>query len=265
MSTEPEWTVGEFIARLQERHRSFARAYAEAPTSTNAHNFDIGSDYWWAIVRDIDRIARGAAPWFYDDLVKRIKRRTEERVATMRRHKELGITPPRDSQRAKVYAAERTIRPLGRSFSSIEEIQGYVDRLVGSAWFRRRWGKRRITVERGRAGSSAMAVSGPSVIQMPEWSWCEPVVLHEVAHLCTDRQHTEGFQRVAAHGREYAAILLILVRRQMGDDAWRMLKLSFVKYKVKHTAKRSRAMTDEQREAAVERLALARAAKEQDR
>lgn len=160
----------------------------------------------------------------------------------------------RDSQRSKLYRAEYVIRKDGQKFNSIEEIQAYVDKLLGSAWAKRRgWGGS-ITVVKGREGTAAYAKAYRNIISLPSWAWCEAVVIHEICHKLTDWEYGHG--RIAWHGREFARIYLEVVRHKMGDESWRKLKDAFVEAKVKHT--KPRTLTAEQREAMADRLAEVR-------
>ncbi len=188
------------------------------------------------------------------------RHRVRQEQITAKRHATMSgraFRPPRDSQRSKVYAAEEFLRSEGRRFSSLDEIQQYVDKLVGSAWWGRRSNVRSIKVHPQRSNASAMAHPSRRTIHMPEWAWCESIVLHEVAHVWTERAAAP--EAIPSHGREFARNLLELVGRQMGADCRRRLKASFVEHKVKHSLPR-RPMTEEQRQAAAERLGQARIA-----
>jgi putative metallohydrolase (TIGR04338 family) len=164
---------------------------------------------------------------------------------------------PRDSQRSRLYKAEHIIRYSGRGFDSIDEIQEYTNKLLNSAWFKKRFTAKRIFVAKGRHDTSAWANSHTREISMPTWTWgSEAVVLHEIAHILCDDKH--GSDKVSGHGREYARILVELVDHCMGKDCGKVLRDSFKKHGVKYSLPR-KPMTPEQRAAAVERMAVARA------
>jgi hypothetical protein len=98
------------------------------------------------------------------------------------------------------------------------------------------------------------------VIKMPLWSRSKAVIIHEIAHHCSDEAH--GTRDVAAHGWQFAATLLELVTHEMGADIGTELKASYKAKKVRHKAPRQRApITDEQRAVLIERMAVARAAR----
>lgn len=176
----------------------------------------------------------------------------------------------RDSQRSKVYAAERRIQ-TGRTYGSVADMQARVDRLTDSAWFARRWPRLHRTGilvldGRGRRRACATEAYHPSrgdyvpAIKMPLWSRQPAVLMHEIAHHCADE--TYGIRDVAAHGWQFAETMLVLTRHVMGDEVHATLKASYKEHKVRFKKPRKRTpLTPEQRVAAAERLAKAREAK----
>lgn len=149
------------------------------------------------------------------------------------------MSRPRDSQKQRLYDAERASglqsskwtqsgeRLFGGRWTTeqpwtIEQCQRYVNELVESTWFRRRWTRQCIVVEPGRGGGHA----GWYGIRLGVWARQEIVVLHEVAHLLTPAS-------MASHGPEYAGVLLTLVGHKMGADARRALRESMREHGVK--------------------------------
>ncbi len=147
---------------------------------------------------------------------------------------------PRDTQRQRVYDAEgvlRTIRtdkaarrllvdearllvqtgwhagPIardGKTYApSIDDCQRYVDEVLRGAYVQRRWGQRTLTV--GWKASGSDTCTGTH-LALPPWSRHESVILHEIAHALTPDKY-------AAHGPEFAGVLLSLVRHRMGAEA----------------------------------------------
>jgi len=163
----------------------------------------------------------------------------------------------RDSQRSKVYTAEGAIRGMGETLPQVDDMQAYVDRLVKYAWFRRRYpAVNKINVRDGRGQRNAIAKWG-NIIAMPKWSRREPIVLHEVAHHCTDSVY--GKRGVAAHGWQFAATFLELVRYAMGEEAAKALRASYREHKVRYAEPRKgKTLTEAQRKEAVDRLTAAR-------
>ena len=109
------------------------------------------------------------------------------------------MSRPRDSQRSKLYEAERAVTWEGeRKFETVAEIQRYVDRLTSQMWWIKRWpritagtvltwdgfeDRPAIVVHDGRGRRRAGASN--RMITMPKWSRVEHIVLHEVAHIVT--------------------------------------------------------------------------------
>lgn len=169
----------------------------------------------------------------------------------------------RDSQRQKLYNAEDFLRTEGKKMPTVPEIEAYVQDLVSSAWFRKRYpslAHTGIKVGDGRRRSTACASWLRRQISMPKWSRVESIVLHEVAHLCTNEIHGT---LVASHGWQFASILVELVQHQMGKRAADGLKESFRNHRVRYTAPRKRqsTMTPEERQKRSERLSAAREAR----
>ncbi|AQA03526.1 hypothetical protein BVC93_15150 [Mycobacterium sp. MS1601] len=151
----------------------------------------------------------------------------------------------RDSQRSKVYAAERFARtmfdrasergstvdffgtsltlPPEARFSSVDDVQRYVDRVLGLP--------SRLTV-RARRGATAAHYenrNGTGVIAVPEvstrWALRELVVLHEIAHhLCPCDP---------PHGPEFATAMADLAATVMGPEAGYVLRVLYDKQGVK--------------------------------
>jgi putative metallohydrolase (TIGR04338 family) len=129
----------------------------------------------------------------------------------------------RDTYRQKVYRAERIAFAgtsgypprYGRRIEKVPDIQAYIDKLVASAWFRRRWGRtgyRAIRIHPGKRHTRATGDPWTGIIQLPIWARSEAVILHELAHvLCP----TEA----PWHGWEFLQIQLELIDHQLGKMA----------------------------------------------
>lgn len=164
----------------------------------------------------------------------------------------------RDSQRARVYAAEEFVRtmfdraaerglpaveffgtqltlpPEGR-FGSVESVQRYVDDVLELSAVRQRWPH--VSPLRVRARKAATAAhyenrDGTGVIAVPDrdtadWALRELVVLHEVAHhLC---------QAEPAHGPEFVATICTLTELVMGPELGHVLRVVYAKEGVRWT------------------------------
>jgi putative metallohydrolase (TIGR04338 family) len=151
----------------------------------------------------------------------------------------------RDSQRAKVYAAEELVRtlfdrasergnraveffgtqltlpPEGR-FGSVESVQDYVDEVLT------RVGVDRPLTVRSRRGVNAAhyeKTDDGATIAAPDqrtgWALRELVVLHEIAHHVCDAE--------PAHGPEFVATFCELAEAVMGPEVAHVLRVVYAK------------------------------------
>lgn len=159
---------------------------------------------------------------------------------------------PRDSQRSKVYAAERkhsewkdAVYTLGGSWTTtqhfteqgeripiptIQETRAFVNKIVKSAWFKRRWPRRSLAgvyIKDGRGTRNATG-SNTGTLNFPRWSRFPLVICHELAHVVTSSARR-------SHGRVYCHNYLAIVRHVMGKEASDELKRCFKEGKVKYT------------------------------
>jgi putative metallohydrolase (TIGR04338 family) len=156
---------------------------------------------------------------------------------------------PRDTQRAKVYAAEEFVRtmfdraaehgnrsvdffgakltlpPEGR-FASVPAVQRYVDDVLGLV--RHRWpGAGPLTV-RARRGATAAHYElwhDSATIAVPDqrasWALRELVVLHEIAHHLSNAE--------PPHGPEFVAAFCDLADAVMGPEVGHVLRVVYAK------------------------------------
>ncbi len=168
----------------------------------------------------------------------------------------------RDSQRSKVYRAERVLTERGRlsagRLETVEEMQAWVDSIIASPWWKKQvFGRsvKFIKVESGAGQRRALAYPWKNAISMPRWSRSKGIILHEMAHLITARCHP-------SHGWQFCASLLMLVEKWCGKEDALALKNEFSRSGVKFREPRKRVpLTSEQKEVLVARLALARESK----
>lgn len=147
------------------------------------------------------------------------------------------MTRPRDNQRQRVYDAEPALDPfsskagkhmlsaerLSTGNVSIPAVQTYVDDLCRANWFQSRWGRVSRYVRHKAYGR---ATGGGYNITLPPWGRQERVILHELAHTLTPSKY-------AAHGPEFAGVLLTLVQFQLGAEARRALRAEFTEHRVR--------------------------------
>jgi putative metallohydrolase (TIGR04338 family) len=151
-------------------------------------------------------------------------------------HLEVYLPRTRDSQKSKLYKAEKVLEEISMRLETIPEIEVYLIKVLRSAPIQRRYGdylQGSIKIRDGRGARIARGCN--DWIKLPKWARTEYVVLHEIAHTITARRHSA---LVAAHGREYAAIYLDLVWFGMGVEAHDKLKASFKATRVKFRPKR---------------------------
>jgi hypothetical protein len=93
---------------------------------------------------------------------------------------------PRDFQRSKVYSWERAVFGRPTEKLTLEQCAELANKICGF----------KVTVKDGRGRRKAYAYYETRTIALPKWARCEWVVIHECAHLLTDREH-------ASHGAHY--------------------------------------------------------------
>ena len=158
----------------------------------------------------------------------------------------------RDSQRAKVYAAEEFVRTLfdraaehgSRSieffgtqltlppearFGSVPAVQRYVDAVLALPAVRYQWPAVAPLMVRARRASAAAHYEnrdGTGIIAVPDsatadWAMRELVVLHEIAHHLCDEP--------PPHGSQYVATLCTLAELVMGVELGHVLRVVYAK------------------------------------
>jgi hypothetical protein len=144
---------------------------------------------------------------------------------------------PRDTQRERVYRAERAAAAEidGQFWHQTipnQRLQGFVDDVLTRKAIQSRWGRRYIDVGLKRGGRAL--AHGSSRITLPLGGRNQWVVLHEIAHCLTP-------DRYAPHGPEFAGVYLFLVRTVIGADAGKAL----LKHQRKQRVRRSTAAIPE--------------------
>lgn len=169
----------------------------------------------------------------------------------------------RDSQRSRVYKAERRVHHLGKPLREVEDIQRFIKKQLARKAITSRYpdATRPIAVHHGGGRRNACAYGGWK-ISIPLWARNELIVIHEIAHIVTNRHYGDKRSGVAGHGWQFCAVFLDLVRFIMGREAHDALKASFKAHKVRFTKPRTRAPLSTERKAELAmRLAAARAEK----
>lgn len=169
----------------------------------------------------------------------------------------------RDAQKFRCYTAESrwcTAMNVGQEFSSLEEMQEYVNTVHDSACSARM--PPTVLISRARSCSGAQqsvwAIRLPSRELARYYYWNKITLLHALAHLYAPADEL--------HGPRWAAAFLKLVRQWLGSKAAARLVTEWRRERVKYTMPRPWrrvTLTPEQRHAFSERMRLAREAKTQ--
>ncbi|PXX05157.1 TIGR04338 family metallohydrolase [Mycolicibacterium moriokaense] len=159
---------------------------------------------------------------------------------------------PRDTQRAKVYAAEEFVRtlfdraaehgnrvvdffgtqltlPPEARFASAPSAQRYVDEVLAHPAVRARWPSVGALTVRARRGAAAAhyerSDEDGATVAVPDrrstWALRELVVLHEIAHHLSDAE--------PAHGPQFVATLCGLAEVVMGPEVAHVLRVVYAK------------------------------------
>lgn len=153
----------------------------------------------------------------------------------------------RDSQKSKLYRAERELLTRSPRLESEAELRRFVADVFNDSrvqrhcvWASGRWATESVgstAVHVRRHGNlrahAALANARKRELVFQHGGVRRYVVLHEAAHLLRLR----GLSMGASHGREFAKTLLQLVAWFDGADEATHLRARFVAWKVKHRAK----------------------------
>src|SRR5262249_7554376 len=131
---------------------------------------------------------------------------------------------PRDSQRARVYRAERGL-PEGRRLPTLADVQRYVDRVTASALWRRLAPDRpRVEVRDGRGRRRAGSYIGLAEIRAARGPRLGRHALRELAHRLAD---ATGAPAEPAHGWRFAGALLLLIEAFQSLEAADALRAAY--------------------------------------
>jgi putative metallohydrolase (TIGR04338 family) len=130
----------------------------------------------------------------------------------------------RDNQRTKVYEAENTLSPVSRVFITVDEMQVFINNVIGSARFKNRFKLNkpiRVSDGRGRRRACCANFYYEYRLKMPKWARTDYILLHELAHAITEDKY-------AWHGPEFCANYLYLIQNFMEhNEAYTLLVDSF--------------------------------------
>lgn len=150
---------------------------------------------------------------------------------------------PRDTQKRRLYAAERSVQLGSPVVMTMEQARKHVDYITNSRWWKSRYPHVKSVIvkagngnQKNATGTLAHGINKETKewedvgeITLPEWARIEWVILHELAHTVT---------RVRpAHGKDYAKNYLALVKRFLGNETHKKLRGAFKSYKIKYTVR----------------------------
>lgn len=162
----------------------------------------------------------------------------------------------RDSQRSKVYAAERLMPGFWTDgfMPEVSDVKEFVDTCMATEWFRQRVPDMSpVRVEDGRGRKRARAYTRSMAV--PRSLRSRFIVIHELAHICTKMDmfkklfrglfrelgHVHTYtDKFAGHGHEFCAIYLELVRQFISQEQHDALVVAFREKRVQFTPKLER-------------------------
>lgn len=133
-------------------------------------------------------------------------------------------------QQYELYSAEE-VAPRGREFTSVEEMQRFVDDLRETWWWKMRFPMvHRIEVgaapkNGGGSVGGFFPDKGAGRVEMMKEAghWCERILLHEISHVFAAAAYDSK-----AHDPQFARTYIDLVSLVMGEPAYTTLYNSFV-------------------------------------
>lgn len=128
-----------------------------------------------------------------------------------------------DPQRSAVYAAEDLVVPdVGRRLRRWTEVEAYLESVLADPAYLELFPDAPLDIvldRRSRSARASVAVPEHLTILIRDGSWNVLTLLHELAHLVSPAAD--------AHGPDFVATELALVRRFCGFDAFVALRASF--------------------------------------
>jgi putative metallohydrolase (TIGR04338 family) len=139
----------------------------------------------------------------------------------------------RDNQRERVYRGERQSglqTPVSKlDPMTIRQCQKFIDKVLSRKSVAKVYGKRRITVERGRGGGRAFFENGDRIVSLGVWARQPIVLLHEIAHHLAPNN--------VQHGPEFVEAMLKITRQVLGKEAEEKLLAGYALHGVRTCGK----------------------------
>jgi putative metallohydrolase (TIGR04338 family) len=146
------------------------------------------------------------------------------------------LAKARDSQRQRLYNAERTFGDFYRRANNLQtvgDITKWVEAIIRKRWFVELFRINAVTIRpgtRNRVFARGGARGTTAVLTLPTWARTEMIVLHELAHACTPASSVR-----AGHGVEYAGTYILLIEKVLGKEKADELRDAFRKGNVDWT------------------------------
>lgn len=139
---------------------------------------------------------------------------------------------PEDPQRDRLYAAEDAVLPfIGPRFTRWRHVEQFLESVLSSPDYGSLFPEGPLDIalgQRSRSARASLAVPSNQSILIRSGSWNALTVLHELAHLVA--------LAPVAHGPEFVATELELIRTFCGFEAFALLRTSCIEHRVNFNA-----------------------------
>jgi putative metallohydrolase (TIGR04338 family) len=137
---------------------------------------------------------------------------------------------PRDSQREKVYRAEKVLEKGEIKYETVQECEQFLRKVFSDPWFKKQWPKKmafRVYDGRRRRSACGWGSIYTCYMKLPRHARTNWIILHELSH---------GLQppNTAWHGPEFCSIYVRLVHQFVGEQVFHELTRSFREHRVRY-------------------------------
>lgn len=140
-------------------------------------------------------------------------------------------TFPSDTQRERLYLAERTLTEFAvQDFASLSEANRFIQRFIKRKAWTNKTPVQKVTVTSyNRVWATGCRIGCSGEIDLPtKWAWNKMVIAHELAHVMVP-----GLPgRRAIHGYEFAGAYIYLTGKMCGKEVENKLIQAFFNYNI---------------------------------